>query len=197
MVEAKELESIISKIEGVNAVKVVEDSDKVKEIHVIAKEGKSPKQVVRDIETAVFALTGFKVDRKIISVAQLSDGTYKRRRIALMDVRKDIVENKVMIEVELEFDGESLDGRAEGPNTSPQLPLIVGYAILDAVNVPDMAISVDDVQEALIFNRKYILTHLTCNDGSKEWEIIGIAPKSEDEIRSYALSVLDAIEKVF
>jgi len=197
MVEANELESIISKIDGVKAVKVVEDNDKVKEIHVIAKEDKSPKQVVRDIETAVFALTGFKVDRKVISVAQLSDGAFKRRRIALVDVRKERIGKKVIVEVTLQFDGEEMEGRSEGPNTSPQLPLIVGYAILDAIDVPNMAVSVDDVQEALIFNREYVLAHLTCNDGSNEWEVIGIAPKSEDEIRSYALSVIDAIEKVF
>ncbi len=197
MVEAKELEDIISRIDGVRAVKVVEDNDKVKEIHVIAKEDKSPKQVVRDIETAVFALTGYKIDRKVISIAQLSDGTHKRRRIALVDIKKENVGRKVIVEVNLQFDGEELEGRAEGPNTSPQIPLIVGYAVLDAIDVSDTAISVDDVQEAMIFNRKYVLAHLTCNDGSSEWEVIGIAPKSEDKIRSYALSVIDAIEKVF
>lgn len=197
MVEAKELENIISKIDGVKAVKVVEDNDKVKEIHVIAKEDKSPKQVVRDIETAIFALTGYKIDRKVISIAQLSDKGFKRRRIALVDVKRENVGKRAVVEVTLQLDGEELEGRAEGPNTSPQLPIIVGYAVLDAIDTQDTAVSIDDVQEALIFNRRYVLAHLTCNDGSSEWEVIGIAPRSEDEIRSYALSVIDAIEKVF
>ncbi|MFN3282831.1 MAG: hypothetical protein ACK40Q_01165, partial [Pseudothermotoga sp.] len=72
MVDVKKLESIISQISGVTAVRVVPDGDNLREIHVIADSAKNPKQIVRDVETAILASTGLRIDRKIISVAQMA-----------------------------------------------------------------------------------------------------------------------------
>ena len=196
MAALKEIEEIISKIEGIKAVKVVGDGDDIKEIHVLAGFEKNPKQIVRDIETAVFAITGLKIDRKIVSVAQISGETKRRRRIALVDLEKEVRGLEVTYRVTVQKDGEEREGEASGPMTSPSVPMIIGNAILNAVQDGEIAISVDDVQVAKIFNREYVLSHLTCYDGKSEWEVIGIAPKGEDFERSCALSVIDAIEKV-
>ncbi len=192
----KELEGIISRIEGVKAVKVVGEDDEVKEIHVIADDGKSPKQVVRDIETAVLALTGYKIDRKVVSVAQLAGLPQRRRRIALVDLQIEKKGLKAFAKVAIQRDGEELEGEACGPATSPQIPLIIGRAVIEAIGESEIAISVDDVQVAKVFNRDYVMAHLTCSDGKGEWEVIGIAPKGGELERASALAVIDALEKV-
>ncbi len=193
----KELEGIISRIEGVKAVKVVGDGEDVKEIHVIAADGKNPKQIVRDIETAVLALTGYRIDRKVVSVAQLSSVPHRsRRRIALVDIEEDEEAFKIRFRVVLQIEGEEIEGEAEGVNTSPQVPLVIGRAIVNAVGEKDLAISVDDIQVARVFNKEYVLAHLTCSDGKSEWEVIGISPRVEDYNRACALAVIDALEKV-
>ncbi len=196
MVEIRELENIISRIDGIKAVKVVGDDDKIKEIHVIASESKNPKQVVRDIETAVYALTGFKLDRKVVSVAQISGEVAKKRRIALVEMEKILDGLKVKVHVSIKVNGEDYEGEAEGPNTSTALPLVIGNAVVNAVGIDELAISVDDLQTARVFNKEYVMCHVTCGDGKNEWELIGIAPKGEDFERSCALAVIDALEKV-
>ncbi len=196
MAALREIEDIISKIEGIKAVKVVGDGEDIREIHVLASSDKNPKQIVRDIETAVFAITGLKIDRKVVSVAQIHGEAQRRRRIALVEIEREDHGLEVTYRVTVQKDGEEMEGEASGPLTSPSIPLVVGKAVVSALSPSDVAVSVDDVQIAKVFNREYVLSHLTCFDGSSEWEVIGIAPKGEDFERSCALSVIDALEKV-
>ena len=197
MAALREIEDIISKIEGIKAVKVVGDEDNIKEVHILASSDKNPKQVVRDVETAVFAITGVKIDRKVVSVAQITgDASKKRRRIALVDMERIDGRFEVTYKVTLQKDGEEYTGESTGPMTSPSIPITIGKALINAISDSEIAISIDDVQTAKIFNKEYVLSHLTCFDGEGEWEVIGIAPKGEDFERSCALSVIDALEKV-
>ncbi len=50
---------------------VADDSGNVTEIHVLACEGRSPKQIMRDIQSAIMAKFCTEVDHKIISIAQI------------------------------------------------------------------------------------------------------------------------------
>ena len=60
----------------VSARAVTDDSGRLAEIHVLASPEFHPKQIVRNIESALSAGLGVLVDRRIISVAQLrSDAT--------------------------------------------------------------------------------------------------------------------------
>lgn len=68
------LEKVLSKLAGVHSVKLVSDGDgNFSEVHVLATADKAPKQIARDIETAILAYTGKRIDRKIISVAQIAE----------------------------------------------------------------------------------------------------------------------------
>lgn len=67
------LEEIVSKLPGVRGAKVLIDSDgEPKEIHILADIKKPAKQLVRDVETAIYAASGIRIDRKIVSVAQIA-----------------------------------------------------------------------------------------------------------------------------
>ena len=61
----------INKIEGVISSKVVVNNNELTELHVLANNIRSPKQIVRDIETAIITIYDYKIDRKLISVAQI------------------------------------------------------------------------------------------------------------------------------
>jgi hypothetical protein len=69
---ASEIEALITALHGVMASSVViDDSGRVEEIHVLARSRVHPKQIVRDIESALSAGLGLVVDRRAISVAQV------------------------------------------------------------------------------------------------------------------------------
>jgi hypothetical protein len=69
-----ELEASLAQIAGVRAVRIVASSDgRIEEIHVLGLPGKAPKQLVRDIESALQALYGISIDRRVISIAQIGE----------------------------------------------------------------------------------------------------------------------------
>ncbi|HEX2167139.1 MAG TPA: hypothetical protein VHG09_07855 [Longimicrobiales bacterium] len=67
-----EIEALISALRGVLASRVtLSDLGQIEEIHVLAAEQLHPKQIVRNIESALSAGLGIAVDRRMISVAQV------------------------------------------------------------------------------------------------------------------------------
>lgn len=69
-----EIEALVSALHGVMASSVILDGDgRVEEIHVLAEARIHPKQIVRNIESALSAGLGVIVDRRAISVAQVRE----------------------------------------------------------------------------------------------------------------------------
>jgi len=69
-----ELEDGLKKIPGVAGVKVV-GGDQPTEIHVIASSERSPKQLVRDVQSLAAAGFGLAIDHRIVSVVQVTENS--------------------------------------------------------------------------------------------------------------------------
>ncbi|WP_448377277.1 hypothetical protein, partial [Fervidobacterium sp.] len=147
--DAVKIEELISRVPGVKAVKVVGDSASLHEIHVITTSDKSPKQLVRDIETVVLASTGMRLDRKIISIAQV-EADVKPQRILPYQISNLKVENiderNIRVNITIEHGEEEFYGEYSGPKTSRNVPRIIGNAVLNALSeIHDFALSFDDI----------------------------------------------------
>lgn len=66
------LEGELKKIAGVRNARIV-GADAPEEIHVVASATRSPKQVVRDVQSLAAAGYGLPIDHRIVSVVQLDD----------------------------------------------------------------------------------------------------------------------------
>jgi len=67
-------EKLLTSLSGVLSARVVVNGvGEVTEIHVLVQAGQAPKQVVRNVESALLAQLGLKVDHRKISVAQTAD----------------------------------------------------------------------------------------------------------------------------
>jgi hypothetical protein len=71
---ASEIEGLIAALSGVRGARVtLNDIGRVNEIHILAEARTHPKQIVRNVESALSAGLGLSVDRRFISVAQIKD----------------------------------------------------------------------------------------------------------------------------
>ena len=61
----------INKLPGVISSDVVIDGDAISEVHVLSNSTRTPKQLVRDIQSVFYARFHKKIDHKIVSVAQI------------------------------------------------------------------------------------------------------------------------------
>ena len=71
-VNFKELEEGLTRLETIDAARVVNQGDRITEVHVIAAAEKPAKQVVRDVQSLAMARFGLSIDRRVISVVQIS-----------------------------------------------------------------------------------------------------------------------------
>jgi len=73
-----EVERLLRSLAGIVSAKVVSDSlGRVGEIHVLASDRLHPKQVVRNVESALSAGLGIVIDRRVVSVAQVRMDEYR------------------------------------------------------------------------------------------------------------------------
>lgn len=68
------MEALLQSLEGVESVSIIPgENGSLEEIHVLSEAGLEPKKVVRNVESALLAEAGVKIDHRIISVAQRRD----------------------------------------------------------------------------------------------------------------------------
>lgn len=70
-----QIEQLLQSLTGVVSARAVVDSEqRVIELHVLAAPDLHPKQVVRNVESALNAGLGIEIDRRVVSVAQVESG---------------------------------------------------------------------------------------------------------------------------
>jgi len=140
--ENGDLEKVLSNLAGIHSVKLVSDGNgNFSEVHVLATADKAPKQVARDIETAILAYTGKRIDRKIISVAQV-DGKVKQEQEEKIQKKHDLrlvkisrgVSGDPVLEVTLEDNEREYVGNCRVPiNDEKSIVRAAVLATIDAL----------------------------------------------------------------
>ncbi|MCB1247444.1 MAG: hypothetical protein KDB69_09265, partial [Acidimicrobiia bacterium] len=135
-VNFRELEESLTRLESVDAARIVHQGDTITEIHVIAASDKPTKQVARDVQSLAMARFGLPIDHRVISVVQinphhidLTDTT----RAALCGVSESPNGTRTTIEVTLRHDDEEHVGTAIGPAVASTRLRLIGQATIDAV----------------------------------------------------------------
>ncbi|MBF4510444.1 MAG: hypothetical protein ISP10_08235 [Aeromicrobium sp.] len=137
-----EIEEALSQVSEIRAARVVTSpAGVIEEIHVLALPSKSPKQLVRDIESTLMAAFGIAVDHKKISIAQLghesvpqpTDDVTAPARAKIKSINAEAAGVYVNITVTLELGGDEYAGRATGPASTTGRQRLVAEATLDAI----------------------------------------------------------------
>lgn len=143
-VNVKDLEDLISQLAAIDSCRVLcNEWGAIEEVHVLADGGRHPKQIVRDIESALAARWRLQVDHKKISVAQVGGGESQpeprgdvRARFRLVSLNitsrpgRQEIESTVVMSC---GDGES-SGTATGALSQAQYTRVAVEAALGAVN---------------------------------------------------------------
>jgi hypothetical protein len=136
-VSTSEIESTIGSLINVESARIVTDKlGTIEEVHVLTDSSRAPKQVVRDIESALMARYGLQVDHKKISIAQTHDGKrfrFSDERLKVSDVSININGVKSEAIVRLCKNGDTFTGRSSGHGSSFQQLRLIAAATLRAV----------------------------------------------------------------
>src|SRR5438309_828899 len=129
----KRAENLIAGLTGILSARVVVTPlGEVSEIHVLTSSDMQPKQVVRNIESALMSQLGVKIDHRKISVAQTADvrpieqmqeeavRTRAKKRVVIfqgLEVRPSERPQRVQVRVKLAFGDKDAEAEEQGTDT--------------------------------------------------------------------------------
>ena len=124
----------INKIEGVISSKVVVNNNELTEMHVLANNMRSPKQIVRDIETAIITVFDYRIDRKLISVAEIeTEYDEKLKRIKFEGITLTTNDNTAECTVALMYEEQEYSVSQTGIKTIANKRKIVADTTIKVV----------------------------------------------------------------
>lgn len=199
---AKEIEAIIAQVQGVISSRVVCQGKEITEIHVLADASRSPKQVVRDIESAALVKLGLSIDHKRISIAQLGQ---EEKQLVLAGPRLKLVEigyvagsHKITVTATVVMGNEQFKGTASGPNTTRNRLSMVARATLAAVEKCYGVIArlnVDEVHKVELSGQEIVIVSVSHYLNFREEALLGTALVRDDALEATAKATLDAINR--
>jgi len=209
----KRVENLITALTGVLSARVVTTPlGEVSEVHILTRSDIQPKQVVRNIESALMAQLGFKIDHRKISVAQTADvrpiealqqeaiSERAKRRVVVfrgLEVRPAERQQRVRVLVKLAFGEKEAESDEVGTDTVRNRVEAAARATATCLDelLPDNSIALEGAQLVDAFDRKFVLVAVHGLGGREAQLLTGTCEIRESAERSAVLAVLDATNR--
>jgi hypothetical protein len=205
MSSSEDWEQALRQIKSVTAVRInVNSQGKIEEIHILAGSGRTPKQIVRDIESTLEAQFGINVDHKKISVAQVEDdqeGTVsitESTRPKLIGISLRTTSGMAEVKVELLIGKKIVEGIAQSPSSSySRLRLFVEATIkaLAPLTLDRYLFVPDDVVITHLARYQIALVSITMMTSGGEQSLAGCAFIKHDDREAIVKATLDAVNR--
>ena len=206
-------ENLLTSLEGVLSARVVTTPlGEVSEVHILAQAGLQPKQLVRNIESALLAQLGLKIDHRKISIAQTAEvrpievvekGVARERamrRAALFEslfVAPGKRPHRVSLTVSLSFAGKTASAEEESsdtPRSKVEAAARAAIAVLDQL-LSDHSVALEGAKIIDAFDREFVVVAVQGLGGREAVLLIGTAEVKESAERAAVFAVLDATNR--
>ncbi len=209
----KRVENLITALTGILSARVVTTPlGEVSEVHVLTRSDMQPKQVVRNIESALMAQLGFKIDHRKISVAQTADvrpiqalqeeaiAERSKRRVVVfkgLEVRPAERPQRVQVRVTLAFGDKESQAEEMGTDTLRNRVEAAARAATTCLDhlLPDNSLALEGATLIDAFDRKFVLVAVHGLGGREAKLLTGTCEIREAPERSAVLAVLDATNR--
>jgi len=207
-------EQLIAALSGVLSARIVSGrGGEIEEIHVLTTAEIQPKQAVRNVESALMAQLGIKVDHRKISVAQtaevrpidvleqqaVSDAASRRKLVYADLVIESPRPKRVEIRVLLRSGDVLVEGMEEGVDEARSRVQLAARAAVKAIekDLVDSGVVLEGVRVVEAFDRKLVLAGVHGVGGRTSQLLVGTAEIKESPEQAAVLAVLDATNRWF
>jgi hypothetical protein len=201
-----QLEQDLRKVQGVKSARVVGD-DEPSEIHIVASLQRSPKQVVRDVQSLAAARFGMPIDHRIVSVVQLEEGATEATPSG-QPMQRPMLERVVLaskgdsgwVKVALRWpDGETTEGAGSAGVTRETRARGATVALLQALEPQLRArrsrVDVDHVLIHRVGVADSVLVRAVFYSGGGALPLIGSAMVYDDVATAAVQALLQAVNR--
>jgi len=202
VVDTATLESSLKQVKGVFACRVVMDAPgEIGEIHVVGAPDRKPKQIVRDIESLLFARFGLRVNYRKISLAQMQEDkafAAMGSRPRLLAAGRATEGDAAVVQVRLADNGSVFEGVARHPKGDENVGRAACLATLDALNKMvgnSGRFTLDALEVMSVANREIVIVIVTFAFAAGEEHLIGTSFYRGDMVESAVRATLDSVNR--
>jgi hypothetical protein len=206
-------ENLLTSLEGILSARVVTTPlGEVSEVHVLASSGLAPKQLVRNIESALLAQLGLKIDHRKISIAQTAD-VKPIEALERETVREKVLQRAVLFEaltvapakrphriaitVTLSYHGQTESAEEESsdtPRNRVEAAAKATVTVLDRL-VSEASLALEGAKIVEGFDRQFAFVAVQGLGGRDTLLLSGTAEIKESAERAAVFAVLDATNR--
>jgi hypothetical protein len=206
-------ENLLTSLEGILSARVVTTPlGEVSEVHVLAQSGLAAKQLVRNIESALLAQLGLKIDHRKISVAQTAD-VKPIEALENEAVREKILQravlfenltvapsrrpHRILITVTLSYRGNTETAEEESsdtPRNRVEAAAKASVMVLDRL-LADSSLALEGAKIVEAFDREFAFVGVQGLGGRETLLLSGSAEIKESAERAAVFAVLDATNR--
>lgn len=202
--QRKQVEAAMRRVEGIMAIRLVPGYERpVDEVHVIVEVDRSPKLVVRDLQSLLMASFDVPTDHRVFSVVQLEDGTVVDAvspRVVLTKTAVVTRGNSVEVEVEIAGqEGEIVTTSASGGPGGTSRVRTAACAALDAVvemSEGDLQAQLEGADTVEMVGTQVALSVIRVRGWAGTMLVTGSAPVRADVVDAVVRATLDAMNRV-
>lgn len=205
-------EQLIASLTGVLSTRIVADrAGEIEEIHVLVTNELLPKQAVRNVESALMAQLGMKVDHRKISVAQTAEvrpmevveqavvmgGGSRRMLVFAQLVIESPRPKRVNVRVVLRHGDAVCEGVEEGVDEARSRVQLAARATVKAMEqeLVDAGVVLEGVRVVDAFDRRIVLAAVHGVGGRSSQLLVGTCEVRESAEQAAVLAVLDATNR--
>ncbi len=211
-------EALLNSLRGVVSARIVaRPGGVIEEIHVLTEGGVAAKQTVRNVESALLAHFGLKIDHRKVSVAQTGDeqraevkaveelgGRSTERRFLFSTHRVETERrHRVRIVVTVEWGDEQYEDEATGADlprarletTATATLRAIERAIVAQLGEGELTLSVDGVKAVGAFDGQFVLVAIHAIHGRSITALAGAAAVEDTADRAVILGTLQAADR--
>lgn len=210
----KRAENLLQSLQAVLSARVVVSPvGEIEEVHVLASSGVSAKQIVRNVESALLAQLGIKIDHRKISVAQTAEvepiEALEQTAIRHEALRRGVVyrtlevmaapPHRVRFAVTLEVNGQEVVGEEDAAETTRARLQAAARATVSALDkaLPRGTFQLEGVKTIEAFGEQLVVAGVHVVDGRQTLLLTGTAEVHEAAEQAAVLAVLDATNRWF
>ncbi len=197
-----QMQNAIEKIEAVHSSKLIKnDENEIVECHILATSKRHPKQISKDVQSVLAAKFEYRIDHRIISVAQIESDSQGKlaERIIYKSVEVKRVEHILSAIVTCQYKDIQYEGRYSGVSTRNSDFRIVAEATLEAIrchikkdeHIVLEGSNVNDIGGIVVAT---VVLTLVC--GKKEYPLVGTSIVGDHLHESYVKAVFNALNRI-
>lgn len=218
----RRIEKLLVELDGVGSLKIVPDGHGgIDEIHVLSAADLSPKQIVRNIESALLAHFGLQIDHRKISVARLR-GPDLSHVTAIEEVEAaapsalaapSLVDRRLLLKglhiernagqqvtcrVEIESGGTVHTGEAVGPDFEKGRLEVAAAALLEALQAccdDGIHLSLQGISRLESLGRSFVVAIVGAAEGRRGVTLAGISYVTDSPEEAAVLACLHATNR--